>query len=68
MADRDFSKEFDELKKDLKTLQKDLQSAIKSGGKATLQSVESKIEDHPIASVVTVFGVGFVLGWLMGRK
>ncbi|HET9027615.1 MAG TPA: hypothetical protein VFN07_08835 [Trueperaceae bacterium] len=104
MAERDLAKELDELKKNLKDLQKDLhETAASSGsvagdavealrgrleseaerlmaklrgaasgaaetGERTLHNVEGKIEERPFASVLTVFGVGLVVGWLLGRK
>ncbi len=41
--------------------------AVESGEKV-LHGVESKIEERPVASVLTVFGVGLAVGWLLGRK
>lgn len=37
-------------------------------GERALHNVEGKIEERPFASVLTVFGVGLVVGWLLGRK
>lgn len=41
--------------------------AVESGERV-MHSVEEKIEDRPFASVLTGFGVGLFVGWLLGRK
>lgn len=104
MAERDLSKEFDVLKKDMTELRSDLRKLVESGGDMAgdavqaarvkleqeaerlmerlqgaaagvkgqggkmLHDMEDRIEDRPLASVLTTFGVGFAIGWLLGRK
>lgn len=46
----------------------DAASGATESGERMLHGVEDRIEDRPIASVLTTFGVGFALGWLFGRK
>lgn len=41
--------------------------AVESGERV-IHNVEDKIEERPFASVLTVFGVGLAVGWLLGRK
>lgn len=104
MAERDLSKEFDVLKRDMSELRSELRKVVEVGGDVAgdavsaarmkleqeaerlmerlqgaaagvkgqsgklLHDVEDKIEDRPLASVLTTFGVGFAIGWLLGRK
>jgi ElaB/YqjD/DUF883 family membrane-anchored ribosome-binding protein len=104
MAERDLSKEFDVLRKDLTELRSDLRKLADTGGAVTgdvvnaarmkleqeaeklmerlhnaaggvkgqggkmLHGMEDRIEDRPLASVLTTFGIGFAVGWLLGRK
>jgi len=59
------------LEKEAERLISKLQAAASGAaesGERVLHSVESKIEERPVASVLTVFGVGFAVGWLLGRK
>ncbi len=46
----------------------DAATGAAESGERVLHSVETKIEDRPFASVLTVFGVGLAVGWLLGRK
>ena|SRR5690554_6950580 len=43
-------------------------SGVRDQGTAMLETVEGKIEEKPLATVLTTFGIGFVIGWLIGRK
>ncbi len=59
------------LEKEAERLMSKLQgvaSGAAESGERVLHNVESKIEERPVASVLTVFGVGFAVGWLLGRK
>ncbi len=51
----------------MKKMQDAASGAVESGERV-LHNVEGKIEDRPFASVLTVLGVGFAVGWLVGRK
>lgn len=37
-------------------------------GKATADTVHHQVEQHPLASLATAFGVGFLLGKLLDRR
>lgn len=37
-------------------------------GQQALHEVEHQVEEHPMASLLTSFGVGFLVGWLISRK
>lgn len=36
-----------------------------SDGKAALHKAEQKVEDHPVGSVLTAFGIGFIIAKLL---
>ena len=59
------------LQQEAEVLMKKMQDAASGAvesGERVLHNVEGKIEDRPFASVLTVLGVGFAVGWLVGRK
>lgn len=37
-------------------------------GKASMENVHHQVEQHPLASLATAFGVGFLLGKLLDRR
>lgn len=37
-------------------------------GEQLMHTVEDRIEDKPLQSMMLTFGAGFVLGWLLSRK
>ncbi len=43
-------------------------SGVREQGSAMLDNVEGRIEEKPLTSVMMTFGIGFVVGWLIGRK
>ena len=102
--EKDFNKEVDSIKDDLKKLQADLKRLtdastemgadlyntarekleieanklmehfqetagdVKGQGKKVMQDVEQRVEEKPVSSVLMTLGIGFALGWLIGRK
>lgn len=40
----------------------------KEKGKRSMEVVENQVSEHPFASLLIAFGVGFVLGKLLDRK
>jgi ElaB/YqjD/DUF883 family membrane-anchored ribosome-binding protein len=46
----------------------DAASGVKDQSGRMLHGMEDRIEDRPLASVLTTFGVGFAIGWLLGRR
>jgi ElaB/YqjD/DUF883 family membrane-anchored ribosome-binding protein len=43
-------------------------SSTRDCGRAAAKKVYGQIEEHPLTSVLSALGVGFVLGLLIGRK
>ena len=41
---------------------------VREKGRQVLSDLEGQIAEHPLASVLTAFGVGFILAKLMGRR
>lgn len=47
---------------------RDASGEAKKRGNQAVQEVEGYVEDRPFSSVIATFGIGFVIGWLIGRK
>jgi ElaB/YqjD/DUF883 family membrane-anchored ribosome-binding protein len=47
---------------------KDAASGLKDKGADSVQAVEDHISEHPVASTVIAFAVGYVLGKLFSRR
>lgn len=43
-------------------------AAVKEKGAEMVGAVEDRISDSPFTSVITAAGVGFIVGWLLGKK
>lgn len=41
---------------------------LKGRGQKVIEEVEHQVEEKPMPTLLTTFGVGFLLGWLLSRK
>lgn len=46
----------------------DMAKSAQKQGEQAIEAVEDKIAEKPMMSVLTSVGIGFVIGWLVGRK
>lgn len=61
-------KKFDEeAQKLMENLQKAAET-VQDHGKKMYDQVERQVEEKPVTSLMTTLGVGFIIGWLIGKK
>lgn len=61
-------RKLEEEVRDLKARLGESAAAVKEKGSEVVGAVEERISDKPLTSVLTAAGVGFVIGWLLGKK
>lgn len=57
----------EEAQKLMDNLQKAAES-VQDHGKKMYDQVERQVEEKPVASLMTTLGIGFIIGWLIGKK
>ncbi len=61
-------RKLEEEVRDLKSRIGEGAAAVKEKGVEMVGAVEDSISDRPLTSVLTAAGVGFLVGWLLGKK